>query len=264
MNVVNGRDDSSQKFSRSGAAPDERIARLIATADGGRRKAVVHEACGARPFAVSSAPAAMPIAHMIEATLSSGISIEVVVAEHIAELASGGTDPVAERRRAFDRERKRRAPAKAAPVESQHAPPIPELRSRRLGARYSNDPALRSSVKNSQTAKIAPKNLGRRRVAYHFIAKAALANAGRIVPALLPHGRREGREWTALNPRRADRHLGSFRVRLDAGLWADFALNDVRGGDLISLTAYVSSISQKEAALSLANILGVDPWEPVQ
>ena len=99
-----------------------------------------------------------------------------------------------------------------------------------------------------------------RRVAYLFIAKAALANAGHIVPAL-SHGRREGREWIALNPRRADRHLGSFRVRLDAGLWADFALNNVRGGDLISLTAYVSNISQKEAALSLANILGVDPWE---
>jgi hypothetical protein len=100
-----------------------------------------------------------------------------------------------------------------------------------------------------------------RRVAYRLIAKAALANAGRIVPALLPHGRREGREWIALNPRRADRHLGSFRVRLDAGLWADFALNNVRGRDLISLTAYVSNISQKEAAVSLANILGVDPWE---
>jgi hypothetical protein len=100
-----------------------------------------------------------------------------------------------------------------------------------------------------------------RRVAYHSIAKAALAHAVRIVPALLPHGRREGREWIALNPRRTDRRLGSFRVRLDAGLWADFALNNVCGGDLISLTAYVSNISQKEAALSLANILGVDPWE---
>ena len=100
-----------------------------------------------------------------------------------------------------------------------------------------------------------------RRVAFDVIAKAALANAGRIVPALLPQGRREGREWIALNPRRPDRHLGSFRVRLDAGLWADFALSNVRGGDLISLTAYVSNISQKEAALSLANILDVDPWE---
>jgi hypothetical protein len=128
-------------------------------------------------------------------------------AARTAEQARGGTDPVAERRHAFDRGR---------------------------------------------------------RVAYHFIAKAALANARRIVPALLPHGRREGREWIALNPRRADRHLGSFRVRLDAGLWADFALNNVRGGDLISLIAYVSDISQKEAALSLANVLGVDPWEREQ
>jgi hypothetical protein len=98
-------------------------------------------------------------------------------------------------------------------------------------------------------------------VAFQRIAKAALANAARIIPALLPHGRRDGREWVALNPRRPDRHLGSFRIRLDAGLWADFAMSGVRGGDLISLTAYVSNISQKDAAVSLASILGVDPWE---
>jgi hypothetical protein len=188
-------------------------------------------------------------------------SIATAGTARTGELARGGTDLVAERRRAVDRERERRASAQAPPAESQPAPPTPELRSRRLGARNGNQQAARSSVKKLIPAKIAPKNLGGRRVAYHFIAKAALANARRIVPALLPHGRREGREWIALNPRRADRHLGSFRVRLDAGLWADFALNNVRGGDLISLTAYVSNISQKEAALSLANILGVDPWE---
>jgi hypothetical protein len=118
-----------------------------------------------------------------------------------------------------------------------------------------------SSVKLSQAEKIAANQAVGRRIAFEHIAKAALANAGRIVPALLPRGRRNGREWVALNPRRRDRHLGSFRVRLDAGLWADFALSNVRGGDLISLTAYVSNISQKEAALSLASILGVDPWE---
>jgi hypothetical protein len=116
-------------------------------------------------------------------------------------------------------------------------------------------------VKHPKTAKIDAKKAGGRRIAFELIAKAALANARRIVPALLPHGRRNGREWVALNPRRPDRRLGSFRVRLDAGLWADFAMSDVRGGDLISLTAYVSNISQKEAALALANILGVEAWE---
>ena len=64
------------------------------------------------------------------------------------EPARGATDPVAERRRAFDRERKPRA--SAAPLaENQHAPPTPELRSRRLGARNGDEPAVRTSVKPS-------------------------------------------------------------------------------------------------------------------
>jgi hypothetical protein len=54
-------------------------------------------------------------------------SIATAGAARTAELARGGTDPVAERRRAFDRERKRRASAKASLAESQHAPPPPKL-----------------------------------------------------------------------------------------------------------------------------------------
>jgi hypothetical protein len=41
-------------------------------------------------------------------------------AARTAELARRGTDPVAKRRRALDCERKRRASAKAPPVENQH------------------------------------------------------------------------------------------------------------------------------------------------
>jgi hypothetical protein len=80
---------------------------------------------------------------------------------------------------------------------------------------------------------------------------------------MIEHGRREGREWVALNPRRADRHLGSFRIRLDIGVWADFALPDARGRDLISLLAYVLNISMRDAALSLAKLLGIDPYEHI-
>jgi hypothetical protein len=97
----------------------------------GWRKAAAHEARGAQIFAVTSAPAATPIADMVKAMLSGGIPVEVVVlAVGTAELARGGTVPIAERRRAFDRERKRRASAKAPPAESQHAPPPPELHER--------------------------------------------------------------------------------------------------------------------------------------
>ena len=76
-------------------------------------------------------------------------SIATAGAALTAELARGGIDPVAERRRAANRERKRRASAKARPAESQRAPPPPELRSRRLRARNGNEPAVRTSVKPS-------------------------------------------------------------------------------------------------------------------
>jgi hypothetical protein len=101
-------------------SPDESSI-AAAGADPGRRKAAAHEARGTQTFAVTSAPAATPIADMVEAMVSGGSPVEVVVlAVRTAELARGGTDPVAERRRAFDRERKRRASAKAPPPESQH------------------------------------------------------------------------------------------------------------------------------------------------
>ena len=88
------------------------------------------------------------------------------------------------------------------------------------------------------------------------INKAAL----RVLPALvarwLPDGRQQGREWVARNPRRVDRHPGSFRVNLRTGRWADFALADVRGGDPVSLAAYLSGQSQSDAARALADMLG--------
>ncbi len=54
----------------------------------------------------------------------------------------------------------------------------------------------------------------------------------------LPEGRLSGAEWTARNPCRHDRRLGSFRVNTRTGCWADFATGE-RGGDPISLYAYL-------------------------
>lgn len=72
----------------------------------------------------------------------------------------------------------------------------------------------------------------------------------------LPDGRAEGREWTARNPRRADRHRGSFRINMRTGRWADFATGD-RGGDPVSLAAFLFRLSQADAARRLADMLGV-------
>ena len=99
-----------------------------------------------------------------------------------------------------------------------------------------------------------------RRIAFTRIAAAALANADGIVRRWLPDGRREGDEWSARNPRRADRRRGSFKVNLRTGKWADFATGD-RGGDLVALAAFIFRMNQAEAARHLADMLGIDPYE---
>jgi hypothetical protein len=86
---------------------------------------------------------------------------------------------------------------------------------------------------------------------------AARANLLSVLERVLPNGRRERRKYLALNPRRADRRLGSFQINIETGKWADFATGD-RGSDPISLIAYVENVSQFDAALRLAQMLGVE------
>ena len=98
------------------------------------------------------------------------------------------------------------------------------------------------------------------RIDFDRINAEALVCLDAICRRLLPNGRREGNEYLALNPRRGDRHLGSFRINLANGRWADFALADksARGGDPISLVAYLLNIRQSEAARGLMRMLGMD------
>jgi hypothetical protein len=100
----------------------------------------------------------------------------------------------------------------------------------------------------------------RQQIDFAAINRSALANIGPVLARLLPGGRLVASEYQALNPRRADTHLGSFKVRITgarAGCWSDFATRD-HGGDLISLVAYLERLSQGEAARRLAQMLGVD------
>lgn len=100
------------------------------------------------------------------------------------------------------------------------------------------------------------------RIAFQRVADAALARSALIVPRWLPGGRREGNEWVAINPTRSDHHKGSFKVNLRNGRWGDFAGDPrARGGDLISLGAYLFGINNREAALRIADMLGVHPYE---
>jgi putative DNA primase/helicase len=95
------------------------------------------------------------------------------------------------------------------------------------------------------------------RIDFGRIARAALGAARRLVEAWLPDGKIVGEhEWSALNPRRADSHAGSFSINLESGAWGDFATGD-KGGDLVSLCAYLfHNGDQVEAAYELAAELG--------
>jgi hypothetical protein len=100
----------------------------------------------------------------------------------------------------------------------------------------------------------------RRRIAFRRIADAALGRAPLIVMRWLPDGRRDGAEWVARNPTRDDRRSGSFKINLITGKWGDFATGD-RGGDLVALAAYLFRLKQAAAAVKIAEMLGIDPYE---
>jgi hypothetical protein len=93
------------------------------------------------------------------------------------------------------------------------------------------------------------------------INRVALAAFPAVLARILPGGKRVGAELVALNPRRADRRLGSFKINRYNGRWADFATGD-KGGDPISLVAYLADVSQGEAARLLARLLGLDAGGP--
>lgn len=86
---------------------------------------------------------------------------------------------------------------------------------------------------------------------------AALVNAEAICRRVLPGGSLRGREYTALNPNRADTRPGSLKVNLSTGRWADFATGE-SGGDLISLAAWRYGIRQIDAARTLAAHLNIN------
>ncbi len=97
---------------------------------------------------------------------------------------------------------------------------------------------------------------GMRRLDFPAINRAALASLPALLRRWLPDGHLMGPEYTARNPRRADRRPGSFRINVNSGRWADFATGD-GGGDVVSLAAYLSGTGQAEAARALADMLGV-------
>lgn len=85
----------------------------------------------------------------------------------------------------------------------------------------------------------------------------ALRNARSLLLRLIPGGKFRSQEYIVRNPKRTDRNPGSFKINYKTGAWSDFAIEGVKGGDLISLAAYVRDTSQSNAARELADMLGI-------
>ncbi len=88
------------------------------------------------------------------------------------------------------------------------------------------------------------------------IADAALQQADHLLADWLPDGTRKGKEYWPTNPVRGDRQPGSFSINLHSGTWLDFASGD-KGGDLVSLLAYLRGCRQADAARMIAQQLGL-------
>src|SRR4051794_30724219 len=97
----------------------------------------------------------------------------------------------------------------------------------------------------------------RARLDFDGVNAAALAALPSLLARWLPKGRREGDEWVSRNPKRDDHTPGSFKVNLRTCRWGDFASGD-KGGDPVSLYAYLNGKGQGDAQRELAAELGVE------
>jgi len=70
----------------------------------------------------------------------------------------------------------------------------------------------------------------------------------------LPDGEHRGKQYVPANPTRNDVSPGSFQINTNNGIWSDFATDD-RGGDLISLVAYLEGCGQVESAVKILEFI---------
>jgi hypothetical protein len=103
------------------------------------------------------------------------------------------------------------------------------------------------------------------RIDFDGIKETALACSRSLLPELVPGGRFEHDEYVVLNPSRADKNPGSFKINARNGVWQDFAIG-AKGNDIISWYAHSYGLDQSEAARRIAEKLGTsshkrDSWE---
>lgn len=83
-----------------------------------------------------------------------------------------------------------------------------------------------------------------------------------VLQQLVGQGRIEGSDYVALNPRRNDRKLGSFRININTGKFYDFATGD-RGGSVIDLAMFVYNCGIVEAAQRLEDLFPLLARQPL-
>ena len=98
-----------------------------------------------------------------------------------------------------------------------------------------------------------------KRLPFKEVAAAALDDLPGVLDSLGIRHQRQGHELQMINPRRSDGGFGSFSVNANTGVWQDFATDD-KGGDVVSLVAYLQGIGNGEACKLLAERyrMGVD------
>lgn len=120
----------------------------------------------------------------------------------------------------------------------------------------------RKAAGANQTAKLNLQNNytnqpSTQQVNFREVNQLAMSYLPSLLSKWLPDGKVLGHEFTALNPKRNDNKAGSFKVNLVTGRWADFATGD-RGGDIVSLAAYLADLSQSDAAKAILRMVGVN------
>lgn len=102
----------------------------------------------------------------------------------------------------------------------------------------------------------APGHSRMQRIPIATVGAMAMSAIDAVLAHYLPGGTKRGDEYVVRNPTRHDRTASSFSINLRSGKWGDFATGD-KGGDLVSLVAYLTDRNQGEAADELANWLNI-------
>ncbi len=118
------------------------------------------------------------------------------------------------------------------------------------------NPAANGVYKQGLNIKNSTSKRRQKQHDFREVNQLALSSLPTLLARWLPGGKMVGGEYSARNPKRADRHVGSFRINVRTGRWADFATGD-KGGDVISLAAYLFDLTQGQAKNRLADMLEV-------